>query len=94
MYVYKNKKQKTKIFSLLFKDDTTWFGSEIPLNRHHILDSIQLKTTAEYEQQHSELQNQYRKANAKWPHLSEYGDQFVLKTPIERKEKTEYVKKN
>jgi hypothetical protein len=75
----------------LFKDDTTWFGSELPLNRRHILDSIQLKTTAEYDQKHMEEQDQYRKAKGKWPHLSEYGDQFVLKTPVERKQKTEYV---
>jgi hypothetical protein len=63
------------------------------LNRRHILDSIQLKTNAEYEQQHAEQQDQYRKAKGKWPHLSEYGDQFVLKTPVERKKKTEYVLK-
>ncbi len=50
-----------------------------------------MKTTAEYEQQHAEQQDQYRKAKQKWPHLSEYGDQFVLRTPVERKQKTEYV---
>jgi hypothetical protein len=83
---------KETIFILfLFKDDTTWFGSEIQLNRRHILNSIQLKTTAEYDQQHAEEQDQYRKAKAIWPHLSEYGDQFVLKTPVVRKQKTEYV---
>jgi len=25
---------------VFFQDDTTWFGSELPLNRRHILDSI------------------------------------------------------
>lgn len=63
----------------------------MPLNRRHILDSIQVKSTAEYEQQHAEQQDQYRKANGKWPYLSEYTDQFVLGTPVERKQKTEYV---
>ncbi len=65
----------------------------MPLNRRNILDSIQLKTNAEYEQQHADKQDQYRKAKGKWPHLSEYGDQFVLRTPVERKQKTEYVLK-
>ena len=59
------------------------------LNRRHILDSIQLKTTADYEQQHAEQQDRYRKAKGKWPHLSEYTDQFILKTSVERKQKTE-----
>ncbi len=63
----------------------------MPLNRRNILDSIQLKTTAEYEQKHAEEQNQYRKAKTKWPHLSEYDDKFVLKTLVGRKQKTEYV---
>ncbi|CAF1203441.1 unnamed protein product [Adineta ricciae] len=69
--------------------DTTWFGSEMPLNRRHILDSIQSKTTAEYEQQHAQQQDQYRKAQGKWPHISEYGDQFVLRTAVERSKKTD-----
>jgi hypothetical protein len=81
--------RKRKYFSLLFKDDTTWFGSEIPLNRRHILDNIQLKTTAEYEQQHAQQQDQYRTAKGKWPHISEYGDQFVLRTAADRNKKTE-----
>lgn len=76
---------------IFYKDDTTWFGSEVPLNRRHILDSIQLKTTAEYEQQHAQQQDQYRTAKGKWPHISEYGDQFVLGTPVNRIKKTEYV---
>ena len=63
----------------------------MPLNRRHILDSIQLKTTAEYEQQRAQQQDQYRSANGKWPHISEYGDQFVLGTAVGRNKKTEYV---
>ncbi|CAF2742398.1 unnamed protein product [Rotaria sp. Silwood2] len=69
--------------------DTTWFHSDLNLNRHHILESIQLKTMAEYEQQHAEQQHQYRQAKEKWPHLSEYDDQFVLKSKVERKGKTD-----
>ncbi|CAF1198323.1 unnamed protein product [Adineta steineri] len=69
--------------------DTTWFGSEMPLNRRHILESIHLKTTAEYEQKNAEQQDQYRKAKGKWPHISEYGDQFVLGTAVERIKKTD-----
>lgn len=61
------------------------------MNRHDILQSIQQKTRSEYEQLHVGEQDQYREANKKWPHLSEYGEQFVLGTTIERKAKTEYV---
>jgi hypothetical protein len=46
---------------------------------------------AEYEQVKANQQDQYRKSNGKWPHLSEYADQFVLQTAVERKQKTEYV---
>ncbi|CAF4403291.1 unnamed protein product, partial [Adineta steineri] len=52
------------------------------------LESIHLKTTAEYEQKNAEQQDQYRKAKGKWPHISEYGDQFVLGTAVERIKKT------
>ncbi|CAF1158835.1 unnamed protein product [Rotaria sordida] len=69
--------------------DTTWFGSNIELNRRHILDSIQPKTRTEYEQEKINQQNHYRKENNKWPYLSEYGEQFVLGTTVERKQKTD-----
>jgi hypothetical protein len=48
-----------------------------------------MKTTAEYEQQKSQQQDQYRTAKGKWPHISEYGDQFVLGTAANRSKKTE-----
>ena len=70
-------------------DETTWFRSNVPLNRHTILDSIQPKTRAEYEAQGAEQQERYREANGVWPHLSEYGEQFVLKTKLERQAQTE-----
>lgn len=61
------------------------------MNRRHILESIDLKTTAEYEQIQAEQKEQYRRANDIWPYLSEYGEQFVLRTRTERKGQTEYV---
>ncbi|CAF1016207.1 unnamed protein product [Rotaria sp. Silwood1] len=69
--------------------NTTWFGSNIELNRRHILDSIQPKTIAEYAQEKANQQDRYQKANDKWPYLSEYGEQFVLGTTVERKHKTD-----
>ncbi|CAF1491971.1 unnamed protein product [Rotaria magnacalcarata] len=69
--------------------NTTWFHSDLNLNRHNILDSIEMKATADYEQKQVEQQEQYRKANDIWPHLSEYSDQFVLKTKAEQKAKTD-----
>lgn len=59
------------------------------MNRHNILESIQPKTLSEYESQHAEEQDRYRTANGVWPHLSEYGEQFVLKTKLERQAQTE-----
>jgi len=55
------------------------------------LDSIQPKTIAEYKQEKMNRQDEYRQANKKWPHLSEYGEQFVLGTVAERRQPTEYV---
>ncbi|CAF1629145.1 unnamed protein product [Rotaria magnacalcarata] len=69
--------------------DTTWFGSDIKLNRRHILDSIEPKTIAEYEQIKANQQDQYRKTNEKWPYLSEYGEQFVLGTTVRNQPKTD-----
>ena len=77
----------------LFSDETTWFGSNIELNRRHILDSIQPKTMAEYEQAKAKQQEQYRKAGEKWPFISEYAEQFVLGTTAEQRQPTEYVRK-
>lgn len=91
IYQEMNVKLKKKIcfFFDYFIDDTTWFHSDIKLNHRHILDSIQPKTIAEYEQQKLNQQDQYRSANKKWPHLSEYGEQFVLGTTAERRQPTE-----
>jgi hypothetical protein len=46
---------------------------------------------AEYKQEKFNQQERYTKVNGKWPHLSEYGEQFVIGTKAERKQKTEYV---
>ena len=79
-----------KVFVCLL-DETTWFGSNIKLNRRSILDSIQPKTIAEYEQQRAKQQEKYRQANEKWPFLSEYSEQFVIGKVAERRQPTEYV---
>lgn len=79
-----------KVFVCLL-DETTWFGSNIKLNRRSILDSIQPKTIAEYEQQRAKQQEKYRQANDKWPFLSEYSEQFVIGKAAERRQPTEYV---
>ena len=69
-------------------DDTTWFGSSAPLDRRHVLDSIESKTLGEYGQQRADQQNQCRRAKGSWPHVSEYNEQFTLRTPTDRKAKT------
>lgn len=79
------------MFIFCFKDDNTWFDSNLKLNRRNILESIEQKTVAQYEQQKARQQDEYRKAKDKWPHLSEYGEQFVLGTTVERQPQTEYV---
>jgi hypothetical protein len=84
-------KKKICFFFDYFIDDTTWFHSDIKLNHRHILDSIQPKTIAEYKQEKEKQQDQYRKEKKKWPHLSEYDEQFVLETTAEQTQKTEYV---
>lgn len=81
--------EQDRLAFFCFSDETTWFRSNVPLNRHNILESIQPKTRAEYELQHAEQQEQYRSANRVWPHLSEYDEQFVLKTKLERQPQTE-----
>ena len=86
-FVFVVLKTSSNLFSSL--DETTWFRSNVPLNRHNILESIQPKTLSEYEIQHAEEQDRYRTANGAWPHLSEYGEQFVLKTKLERQAQTE-----
>jgi len=95
------KRNKIRFFSskiidccFFFQDDTTWFGSELPLNRRHILDSIEQKTKADYEQEHAEQREQYQRAKSAWPHVTEYSDKFVLGTRVQQQQKTEYVKKD
>jgi hypothetical protein len=70
-------------------DENTWFHSDVPLNRRHILESIEPKTCAEYEQVHTNQKQQYQYAKGRWPHLSEYGDQFVLRSSTQRTPKIE-----
>lgn len=86
------KKNKLSIGRFVL-DDTTWFHSDIELNRRHILESIQPRTLAEYEQEKLKRQEQYRQANDKWPFLSEYAEQFVLGSNAEHTQPTEYVLK-
>lgn len=89
MHVFKNDYHFTFSFSLVCSDDNTWFESNLALNRRRILDSIQPKTLAEYKQATVNVQTQYRQANQKWPHLSEYDEQYVIPTLVERVHRTE-----
>lgn len=66
-----------------YPSNTTWFGSSVPLNRTHILESVYRKTTAEYEEikQAETLARMMRKNQ--WPEYSEYTDKYLLSTKTE-----------
>ncbi|CAF1204654.1 unnamed protein product [Didymodactylos carnosus] len=70
-------------------DDSTWYNSTVPLDRRRILDDIQPKTKKDYADLHNSQRERYQTAKSTWPHLSEYGDQFVLKTKVQQMSKTE-----
>lgn len=72
----------------LFEDDNTWFPSNIPLNRRHILDSIQVKTLGEYQHEKKQIQEEYYRAREAWPYLSEYQEEYVIPNVIEHLPRT------
>ena len=73
----------------ILSDDNTWFPSTLTLNRRRILDSIQPKTSDEYQQEKSRVQDTYYQARKKWPHLSEYQEEFVIPFVTEHVPRTE-----
>ena len=63
-----------------YPNEQTWFGSEIKLNQHDILQDIKPKTSSEYKQREQKTREEYEKREATWPYLSEYSDRFARKT--------------
>jgi hypothetical protein len=61
-------------------DSTTWFGSSVPLNRTQILQDINPKTSAEYEQIRQFNESRVLDKKDKFPFYSEYTDRFAAHT--------------
>lgn len=63
-------------------DSTTWFGSSVPLNRTQILQDINPKTAAEYEQIRQFNEDRTLDKKNKYPHYSEYTDRFTAHSKV------------
>lgn len=61
-------------------DSTTWFGSSVPLNRTQILQDINPKTSAEYEQIKRFNESRVLDKKDNFPFYSEYTDRFAAHT--------------
>lgn len=74
---------KLLIFTLFrISDSTTWFGSSVPLNRTQILQDINPKTAAEYEQIRQFNEDRTLDKKNKYPHYSEYTDRFTAHSKV------------
>nr|XP_022339175.1 uncharacterized protein LOC111134453 isoform X1 [Crassostrea virginica] len=64
-------------YALRNPNSTTWFGSSVPLNRTQILQDINPKTAAEYEQIRQFNETRTLDKKNKYPHYSEYTDRYA-----------------
>lgn len=63
-------------------DSATWFGSSAPLNRTQILQDINPKTAAEYEQIRQFNEDRTLDKKNKYPYYSEYTDRFTAHSKV------------
>lgn len=69
-------------YALRNPNSTTWFGSSVPLNRTQILQDINPKTAAEYEQIRQFNEDRTLDKKNKYPHYSEYTDRFTAHSKV------------
>ncbi|XP_048775347.2 uncharacterized protein LOC125679934 isoform X2 [Ostrea edulis] len=67
-------------YALRNPNSTTWFGSSVPLNRTQILQDINPKTSAEYEQIKRFNESRVLDKKDNFPFYSEYTDRFAAHT--------------